>query len=42
MDLREIGQGIVDWIHLTQDRDHLQALVYTVTNFGFHERWGFF
>jgi hypothetical protein len=27
MDLREIGFGDVDWIHLAQDRDTWQALV---------------
>jgi hypothetical protein len=27
MDLREIGFGDVDWIHLTEDRDRWQALV---------------
>jgi hypothetical protein len=30
MDLREIGFGDVDWIHLVQDRDMLRALVNTV------------
>jgi hypothetical protein len=29
MDLRDIGWGVVDWIHLAQDR----ALVNTVMNF---------
>jgi hypothetical protein len=32
MDLREIGFGDVDWIHLAQDRDRWQALVNTVMN----------
>jgi hypothetical protein len=32
MDLREIGFGDVDWIHLTQDRDRWQAVVNTVMN----------
>jgi len=31
-DLREIGLESVDWIHLTQDRDHWWALVYMVMN----------
>jgi hypothetical protein len=31
-DLREIGQECVDWIHLDQERDQLQALVNTVMN----------
>jgi hypothetical protein len=33
MDLREIGFGDVDWIHLSQDRDRWRALVNTVMNF---------
>jgi hypothetical protein len=37
MDLREIGFGCVDWIHLAQDRDWWRALVNTEMNFGFHE-----
>jgi hypothetical protein len=32
MDLREIGFGDVDWIHLAQYRDRWRALVNTVTN----------
>jgi hypothetical protein len=32
MDLREIGWGSVDWIHLAQDRDRWRALVNTVMN----------
>jgi hypothetical protein len=32
MDLREIGFGAVDWIHLAQDRDRWRALVNTVMN----------
>jgi hypothetical protein len=32
MDLREIGSGNVDWIHLAQDRDRWRALVNTVMN----------
>jgi hypothetical protein len=30
IDLREIGFGDVDWIHLTQDGDRWRALVNTV------------
>jgi hypothetical protein len=30
MDLREIGFGDVDWIHLAQDRDRWRAVVNTV------------
>jgi hypothetical protein len=30
IDLREIGFGDVDWIHLSQDRDRWRALVNTV------------
>jgi hypothetical protein len=32
IDLREIGWGGMDWIHLTQGRDHWRALVNTVMN----------
>jgi hypothetical protein len=32
MDLREIGFGYVDWIHLAQDRDRWWALVNSVMN----------
>jgi hypothetical protein len=32
MDLREMGFGDMDWIHLAQDRDRWRALVYTVMN----------
>jgi hypothetical protein len=32
MDLREIGFGDVDWIHLAEDRDRWRALVNTVMN----------
>jgi hypothetical protein len=32
MHLREIRWEGVDWMHLAQDRDKLQALVYTVMN----------
>jgi hypothetical protein len=32
MDLREIGFGDVNWIHLAQDRDKWRALVNTVMN----------
>jgi hypothetical protein len=32
VDLREIGFGDVDWIHLTQDRGTWLALVNTVMN----------
>jgi hypothetical protein len=32
MDIREIGFGDVDWIHLAQDRDRWRALVNTVMN----------
>jgi hypothetical protein len=27
MDLREMGWGVMDWIHLAQDRDQRRALV---------------
>jgi hypothetical protein len=32
MDLREIGFGDVDWIHLAQDRDRWRALVSMLMN----------
>jgi hypothetical protein len=32
MDLREIGFGDVDWIHLAQNRHRWQAVVNTVMN----------
>jgi hypothetical protein len=32
MDLREIGWGSVEWIHLAHDRDWCRALVNTVMN----------
>jgi hypothetical protein len=32
MDLREIGFGDVDWIHLDLDKDRWRALVNTVMN----------
>jgi hypothetical protein len=32
MDLREIGWGSVEWIHLALDRDRWLALVNTVMN----------
>jgi hypothetical protein len=30
MDLREIGWGGINWVHLAQDRDQWRALVNTV------------
>jgi hypothetical protein len=32
MNLRKIGCGDMNWIHLTQDRDQWRVLVNTVTN----------
>jgi hypothetical protein len=32
VDLTEIGWGIMDWIHLAQDRDEWRALVNMVMN----------
>jgi hypothetical protein len=40
MDLREIGFGDVDWIHLAPDRDRWWALVNTVINFRVHKMRG--
>jgi hypothetical protein len=31
-DLRKIGWGGMDWIHLAQDRDQCKALAFTVMN----------
>jgi len=39
MHLWETVQEGVKWMHLAQDRSQWQALVYTVTTFGFHKRW---
>jgi hypothetical protein len=33
MDLKEIGWGGVDWMHLAQDRDQWRAVMNTVMNF---------
>jgi hypothetical protein len=32
IDLREVGWGGVDWVHLVEDREQRQALVNTVMN----------
>jgi hypothetical protein len=32
MDVRDIGWGGMDWVHLAQDRDQWMALVNTVMN----------
>jgi hypothetical protein len=40
MDLREIGFGDADWIHLAQDRDKWRALVDTVMSLRFHKMRG--
>jgi hypothetical protein len=37
MDLREIGWGGMDWIHLAEDRDEQMALVNTVIKFRVHK-----
>jgi hypothetical protein len=33
MDLREIGRGGMDWIHLAQDRHQWKVLLDTAMNF---------
>jgi hypothetical protein len=40
LDLREIGWGGMDWIHLAQDRDQWSALVNMVHISGFHKMLG--
>ena len=40
MDLLEVGGGGGDWMELAQDGDRWQALVNTVTNFGFDKMRG--
>jgi hypothetical protein len=35
MDLRDIGWGCMEWIHLAQDSDQCRALVNRVTNVWF-------
>jgi hypothetical protein len=32
MDIRKIGWGGMDWVHLVQDRDQCMTLVNTVMN----------
>jgi len=39
MDLRGTGCEGVDWINLAQDEDQWRALVNTVTDLRFYERW---
>jgi hypothetical protein len=34
MDLREIVREVVDWIHLSQDREHWRLLVNTLKELG--------
>jgi hypothetical protein len=34
MDHREIRRGVMDWIHLIQDRGQWRAVVNTAMNFG--------
>jgi hypothetical protein len=36
MDLREIGWGGIDWIHLAQSSDQWRALVNTVINLHYY------
>jgi hypothetical protein len=38
MDLREIEWALMDWIHVTQERDEWRALVNTVMNGATAER----
>jgi hypothetical protein len=34
MDIREVGWEIVDWMHMSQERDQWQALMNMVMNLG--------
>ena len=34
MDLREVGQGRIEWISLAKDKDKTQAIANTAINFG--------
>jgi uncharacterized protein YebE (UPF0316 family) len=38
MNLREVGWGVADWIHMAQDMDEWRIPVITVMNFRFHKR----
>jgi hypothetical protein len=40
IDLRESGWGVVDWIHLAQDRDQWRDIVNTVMNLRVPKMWG--
>jgi hypothetical protein len=42
MDLKEIGWGGIDWIHLAQDSDQWRILVNTVMNLRVPENVGSF
>jgi hypothetical protein len=35
MDLRETGRDVVEWMHLTQDRDQWRTLVNSITTLRF-------
>jgi uncharacterized protein YebE (UPF0316 family) len=40
VDLREMGWGVMDWIHLAQERDYWRALLNTVMKRQFHKILG--
>jgi hypothetical protein len=42
MDLREIGHGVIDWIHLAENRYRWWALMNTVMNLRVPENVGKF
>jgi hypothetical protein len=42
LDIRELGWGVVDWMHLAQDRDQWRAVVNMVMNLPVHKRQGVF
>jgi hypothetical protein len=41
MDVREMGQKVVDWMHLAQNMDRWRVLMNTVMSLGFRKRRGF-
>jgi hypothetical protein len=42
MDVKEIGCGGMDWVHLSHDREQWRSLVNTVINFRIPQNFGKF